>query len=137
MRVYPSAVQGCTSFIVLAVRVPTLSFHAPEGFRQSIILVSMPDACSRRGLAGDAGDGDGEQRATHALTQAWYATGGFDGQSAMHADSDPPGHPDGGPGPGVGGAGPGPGVGGVGVGGAGPGVGGAGPGPGGSSVRLI
>ena len=74
MRVYPSAVHGCTSFIPRAVSDPTLSFHAPEGLRQSIMRVSMPDACSRRGLADGPlaarGLGDGGHRATHALTHA-------------------------------------------------------------------
>ena len=60
-----------------------------------------------------------EQRATHACTQSLYAIGGVDGQSAMHADSEPPGQPLGaGPGGvGVGGAGGAGGPGGVGVGG--------------------
>ena len=67
---------------------------------------------------------------THASTHAWYAAGGFEGHSAMHADSDPPGQLEGdGPGPGDGdgvGTGCGGGVGG----GVGDGVGGGGDGPG-------
>ena len=63
------------------------------------------------------------QRFTQLSTQALYAGAGLLGHSAMQAESEPPGHPEGagpGPGAGVGGAGvgcdgPGPGGGGVGV----------------------